>query len=86
MTLGHRAASFPPLLSPKKDGPVILRSRMVPMWVGTGYTNRGRIEIEDVAYHGRRAAGRTALTITGGSAIAAGAQRCSRRRIDSATV
>lgn len=60
--------SYPLLFSPLRVGAVTLRNRVVNLPQGMGYTNRGRVEDEDVAYHRRRALGGVGLVITGGTA------------------
>jgi 2,4-dienoyl-CoA reductase (NADPH2) len=42
-------------------------NRVVLLPTGTGYTSRGRVEDEDIAYHARRAEGGVGLIITGGT-------------------
>ncbi len=61
-------SAFPLLSSPFRLGPLTLRNRVVLLPTGTGYTNRGRVEAEDVAYYVRRASGGVGLIITGGTA------------------
>jgi 2,4-dienoyl-CoA reductase (NADPH2) len=58
---------FAHLFSPIQLGSVTVRNRVVLLPTGTGYTNRGRVEVEDVAYHTRRAEGGVGLIITGGT-------------------
>jgi 2,4-dienoyl-CoA reductase (NADPH2) len=69
---------FPHLLSPIAVGPVNLRNRVVLLPTGTGYTNRGCVEPEDIAYHTRRAEGGVGLIITGGTAAVPSSQTRSR--------
>jgi len=83
MTPGQPArTNFPYLLSPLPVGPVTVRNRVVLLPTGTGYTNRGRVEAEDIAYNARRAAGGAGLIITGGTAAAATSQTRSRGFIE----
>jgi 2,4-dienoyl-CoA reductase (NADPH2) len=58
---------FPYLFSPIQIGPVTVANRVVLLPTGTGYTNRGRVEAEDIAYNARRAEGGVGLIITGGT-------------------
>lgn len=60
--------SYPLLFAPLRVGAVTLRNRVVNLPQGMGYTNRGLVEDEDVAYHRRRAIGGVGLVITGGTA------------------
>lgn len=75
-------ATFPNLLSPLRVGPVTVRNRVVLLPTGTGYTNRGRVEAEDIAYNARRAAGGAGLIITGGTAAVPTSQTRSRGFIE----
>jgi 2,4-dienoyl-CoA reductase (NADPH2) len=74
--------TFPYLLSPLPVGPVTVRNRVVLLPTGTGYTNRGRVEAEDIAYNARRAAGGAGLIITGGTAAVPTSQTVRRGFIE----
>lgn len=75
-------SAYPALLSPLRVGQVTLRNRLVNLPQGMGYTNRGRVEDEDIAYHRRRAVGGTALIITGGTATHPSSQTRSRTFVE----
>jgi 2,4-dienoyl-CoA reductase (NADPH2) len=74
--------AFPKLFSPLRVGPITLRNRIVNLPQGMAYTNRGRVEEEDVEYHRRRAAGGAGLVITGGTAVAGSSQSRTRNFVE----
>lgn len=83
VTFGEpRPADLPHLLSPIQVGPVNLRNRVVLLPTDTGYTNRGRVEVVDIAYQARRAAGGVGLIMTGGTAAVPSSQTRSRGFIE----
>jgi 2,4-dienoyl-CoA reductase (NADPH2) len=77
---GHDA--YPTLFSPLRVGSIELCNRVVNLPQGMGYTNRGLVEDEDVAYHRRRAAGGAGLIITGGTATHGSSQSRTRNFIE----
>jgi 2,4-dienoyl-CoA reductase (NADPH2) len=71
-------SAFEMLLSPITIGHVTLRNRVVLLPTGTGYTNRGRVEEEDIAFNVRRAEGGVGLIITGGTTTDSSSQNRGR--------
>lgn len=74
--------AYPTLFSPLRVGRITLRNRVVNLPQGMAYTNRGRVEEEDVEYHRRRAAGGAGLIVTGGTAVAGSSQSRTRNFVE----